>query len=71
MGLVTSRKIGIAVKRNRVKRIIREIFRLNKHRIQPGTDIIFMPKADAVNLKYKELESVIISALERAKALTD
>ena len=70
LGLVTSRKIGIAAHRNRVKRRLREIFRLNKREIKPGTDIVFVSKPGAAELNFKELETIVLNALKQAKVLT-
>lgn len=66
MGLITSRKLGTAVKRNRIKRRLREIFRLNKHSLKPGTDLIFQPKAPAMLLDYAQLETIVLSQLKKA-----
>ncbi len=44
LGLSVSRKFGKAVKRNRAKRILREVFRRHKGIFPPSHDIIFMPK---------------------------
>jgi ribonuclease P protein component len=69
LGLVTSRKVGGAVQRNRVKRLLREIFRLHKHEVAPATDIIFMPKAPAVRLDFRQLSEIVLSALREAGVL--
>ena len=44
MGLTVSRKKGSAVVRNRIKRVIREFFRLNQNKFRISADIIFVPK---------------------------
>lgn len=69
MGLVTSRKIGIAAHRNRVKRRLREIFRLNKHQIEPGIDIVFVPKIGAAELNFDKLETIVLNALKQVKVI--
>ncbi|OGS03873.1 MAG: ribonuclease P protein component [Elusimicrobia bacterium RIFOXYB12_FULL_50_12] len=71
LALITSRKVGIAADRNRVKRRLREIFRLNKHFIKPGTDLLFVPKSGAVGMSYKELEAVVLSLITKAGAMTE
>jgi ribonuclease P protein component len=43
LGLVVSRKVGRAVRRNRLKRVIREVFRLNKPAFA-GLDVVVIPR---------------------------
>jgi ribonuclease P protein component len=70
LGLVTSRKIGIAAHRNRVKRRLREIFRLNKHKLEPGIDIVCVAKPGAAELSFDKLENIVLSALIKVNVLT-
>jgi ribonuclease P protein component len=44
LGMSVSRKFGSAVKRNRVRRLYREAFRLTKHAMPVGLDIVVIPR---------------------------
>ncbi len=44
LGIVTSRKVGNAVVRNRIRRLLRECFRMNKALLGPGLDVVFIPR---------------------------
>ncbi|EFI34297.1 ribonuclease P protein component [Desulfonatronospira thiodismutans ASO3-1] len=44
LGITASRKIGPAVLRNRIKRLVREAFRLNQHLVPPGLDYVVVSK---------------------------
>ena len=44
LGLSVSRKVGIAVRRNRIKRLLREAFRLHLDEIPRGIDLVVIPR---------------------------
>lgn len=47
LGLVVGRKCGDAVQRNRIKRLLREAFRLQQHELPAGLDLLCAPRASA------------------------
>jgi ribonuclease P protein component, eubacterial len=48
LGLAVTRKTGCAVVRNRVKRVLREVFRLHQAVLPQGADIVVVPKRAAM-----------------------
>ena len=56
LGITVSKKIGNAVKRNKVKRRIREFFRLNKSCFPKGYDIVIVPNKGAVGLVFWKIQ---------------
>jgi len=66
LGLVTSKKVGIAVERNKAKRRIREIFRTGKNKLVDGLDIIFVLKSSIKFQKYSFIEQKIFDTLKSA-----
>lgn len=61
VGITVSAKLGCAVKRNRVRRRLREIYRLNEGCFTPGYDLVVVARGRAVNAEYKQLESAYLA----------
>jgi ribonuclease P protein component len=59
MGVTVSRKVGGAVVRNRVKRLVREVFRRSKMLFPRGLDIVFVAKKSAETAEYEQVKREI------------
>ncbi|MEI7770065.1 MAG: ribonuclease P protein component [Chloroflexales bacterium] len=67
-GFVVGKQIGIAVRRNRAKRRIRESVRLALPHIAPGYDLVFVVRsADVVNAPFAAIQETVEGLLRRAQ----
>ena len=65
LGLTVSTRLGHAVVRNRIRRRLREIFRLRGPELKGGYDIVIVARARAVKADYHELERAFVRCCEK------
>ena len=69
VGIVVGKRFGIAVSRNRVKRLFRELTRQLRGQLLPGLDLVVFPKRDSIVQPFAVLKGVWLSALHRQQLL--
>ena len=69
VGVVTSRRVGGAVVRNRVRRRLREIVRQHQHALPGGCWMVLVARPDAANASYQQLEHEWLRLARRASIL--
>jgi len=65
-GWSIKKALGTAVKRNRIRRRLREILRLHRQEIEPGWDIVIHPRSSAATAEFLWLSEELIKLLPRA-----
>ena len=69
VGITVSKKLGHAVVRNRTRRRLREIYRLNEARFQPGWDIVVVARTRAVEAPFEKLTASYLALAAKAGVL--
>ena len=65
LGITTGLKLGNAVKRNRARRRIRELYRTNESRLLPGYDIVVVARTRVIYGSYGELERSFLQLMRK------
>lgn len=68
-GFITSRRLGGAVVRNRVRRRLREIVRRHQHELREGFWFVFVARHQAATAIYSTLEHELLRLAKRASIL--
>ena len=71
IGYTVSNKIGHAVVRNRIRRRLREIYRLHERQIARGYDLVVVSRVRACTADYHQLEAAFLSACAQLGLLTE
>ena len=60
LGISVSKKVGNSVVRHRIKRLIKEAYRLNEPAFARGYDLVFIARIDAAGKTYEEIEKSVL-----------
>lgn len=71
VGITVSKKLGHAVVRNRIRRRLREIYRLNEDQFQPGWDIVVVARSRCVDADFTSLTKAYLSLAAKAGILKE
>ena len=67
LGITVSGKIGKAVVRNKIRRRLREIYRLHEAEILPGYDVILVARGRVLSVQYRQLEKEFLTLCDRLR----
>ena len=65
IGITVSTKVGKAVQRNKVRRRLREIYRLNEDKLIRGINVVIVARVKSRHVSYWDLERAYLSACEK------
>jgi ribonuclease P protein component len=71
LGVTVTRKVGQAVVRNRIKRLVREAFRRERHLFEPGYDMVWVAKRTAAGTTFANVVSDLQVLARKLKRRAD
>jgi len=69
IGISVGRKVGKAVTRNRVKRLVKEVLRQRIECLPKGTDLVIIARAPAATMDYHQVESSLRHVMAKGKLI--
>lgn len=69
VGVTVSKKLGHAVVRNRIRRRLREVYRLNEEKFLPGWDIVVVARSRCLSAEFSKLTESYLSLAKKAGIL--
>ncbi|MBW1755303.1 MAG: ribonuclease P protein component [Deltaproteobacteria bacterium] len=67
LGITVTKKVGSAVERNRIKRVVREVFRRNRELFPASHDLVFIAKRGSTRIDYGSLLSELNRAAKKLR----
>ena len=71
VGFTVTVRLGNAVTRNRVRRRLREIYRLHMGELRPGVDMVLVARSRSVEAPYSTLERDFLTGCRKLSALRE
>lgn len=71
VGFIVNKKLGIAVERNRIRRLLRETYRRNRCSISNHVELVIIAKPEAHGLHYSAIKEEFLSLVRRAGLMKD
>lgn len=67
LGVTATRALGGAVVRNRIKRRLREAFRMHRSGLAPQWDIVINPRRAAIDASFAEIEQALMKVIRKCE----
>ncbi len=67
IGISVSKKVGNSVVRSRVKRLVKEVCRLNAGGLKPGNDYVFVARVRMKDATYRDVEKSFFRLMDQQK----
>lgn len=71
LGITASTKLGNAVRRNRARRRLRELYRLNRPRLRAGYDLILVARSRTVTASWGEMNATFFRLCKKLNLLAE